>query len=98
MVAEEPFYAEVFLRQFLDNCQKTGWLSLEERNLLVRFKIEGASSPELAGRNGHSPVAVRRRIQRLVGRLRRLAKTARWQRAPEQLELFPVSTVEKIFR
>jgi DNA-directed RNA polymerase specialized sigma24 family protein len=89
VVAEEPFYAEVLLQQFLDNCQKTGWLSLEERNFLVQSKIEGITCQELAGRNGHSAVAVQHRIQRLLGKLRRLAQRTRWERAPEQLELFP---------
>jgi hypothetical protein len=88
-VREEPFYAEFFLEQFLDNCQKTGWLSPEERELLIRFKIEGSTCQEIAGRNGHTAVAVQHRIQRLVDRLRRLARAIRWQRSPEQLELFP---------
>jgi DNA-directed RNA polymerase specialized sigma24 family protein len=89
VVGEEPLYAEVLLKQFLDNCQKMGWLSLEERTLLVRFKIEGLTCEELAGRNGHAAAAVQHRIQRLLERLRRLAHQTRWQRAPEQLELFP---------
>jgi hypothetical protein len=88
-LGEEPFYAEVFLDQFLDHCQKTGWLSVEERELLVRFKIEGSTCQEIASRNGHGAIAVQHRIQRLVDRLRRLARGTRWQRAPEQLELFP---------
>jgi DNA-directed RNA polymerase specialized sigma24 family protein len=89
VIAEEPLYAEVLLQQFLDSCQKRGWLSLEERDFLVQFKIEGVTCQELAGRNGHSPVAVQHRIQRLLGKLRRLAQRTRWKRAPEQLELFP---------
>jgi DNA-directed RNA polymerase specialized sigma24 family protein len=88
-VADEPLYAEVVLEQFLDNCQKMGWLSLEERDLLVRFKLDGATCREIAGQNGAAAAAVRHRIQRLLDRLRRLAHQTRWQRAPEQLELFP---------
>jgi hypothetical protein len=88
-VAEEPRYAEVLLQQFLDNCERMGWLSLEERNLLVWSKIEGVSCEELAGRNGQSAVAMQHRIGRLLDRLRRLAHSTRWERAPEQLELFP---------
>jgi DNA-directed RNA polymerase specialized sigma24 family protein len=87
--AEEPLYAEIVLEEFLDNCQKMGWLSLEERELLVRFKLDGVTSREIAGRNGHAAAAVRHRIQRLVDRLRRLAHRTRWVKAPEQLELFP---------
>jgi hypothetical protein len=88
-VVAEPLYAEVLLQQFLDNCEKMGWLSVEERNLLVRFKIEGVTCEELAGRNGQSAVAMQHRIGRLLDRLRRLAHRTRWERAPEQLELFP---------
>jgi hypothetical protein len=88
-VAAEPRYAEVLLQQFLDNCEKMGWLTVEERNLLVRFKIEGVTCEELAGRNGHSAVAMQHRIGRLLDRLRRLAHRTRWERSPEQLELFP---------
>jgi hypothetical protein len=88
-IAAEPRYAEVLLQQFLDNCEKMGWLSVEERNLLVRFKIEGVTCEELASRNGHSAVAMQHRIGRLLDRLRRLAHRTRWERSPEQLELFP---------
>ena len=88
VAAEEPLHAGILLHQFLDNCQKTGWLSPEERGLLVQFKIQGVSCQELARRNGHSAVAVQHRIQRLLDRLRRLAqRTGRG--VPEQLELFP---------
>ena len=51
------------LEQFLDNCQNMGWLSLEERTLLVRFKIDGFTSRQIAGRNGNAAAAVRHRIQ-----------------------------------
>jgi DNA-directed RNA polymerase specialized sigma24 family protein len=88
-VAEEPSYAEILLQRFLDNCQRAGWLSLEERNFLLQSKIEGVTCQELASRNGHSAVAVQHRIHRLLGKLRRLAQRTRWERAPEQLELFP---------
>jgi hypothetical protein len=89
LAGEEPFYAEVFLDQFLDNCRKMGWLSEEERDLLVRFKIGGATCQELAGGNGHTAVAMQHRMQRLLDRLRRVAQKTRWEPAPEQLELFP---------
>jgi len=89
VAGEPPVYAEVFLDRFLDNCRTMGWLSEEERDLLVRFKIAGATCQELAGRNGHAAVAMQHRMQRLLDRLRRLAQRTRWERAPEQLELFP---------
>jgi hypothetical protein len=87
-VAREPLYAEVVLQQFLDNCHRMGWLTVEERDLLVRFKLEGVTCEELAGRNGHGAVAMQHRIGRLLNRLRRLAQRTRWERSPEQLELF----------
>jgi DNA-directed RNA polymerase specialized sigma24 family protein len=86
--AREPLHAEIVLRQFLDNCQQTGWLSPEERDLLFQFKIEGVSCLELARRNTHSAVAIQHRIQRLLDRLRRVAQRTP-QGGSEQLELFP---------
>ena len=88
LAAEESLPAEILLHQFLDSCQEHGWLSREERYLLVQFKIEGVSCSELARQNGHSAVAIQHRIQRLLDRLRRLAQSTR-QTIPEQLELFP---------
>lgn len=88
VVEEEPFSAKILLRQFLDDCQRIGSLSCEERDLLVQFKIEGVSCQELALRNGHSAVAIRHRVQRLLDRLRRIARKAPGG-LPEQLELFP---------
>jgi DNA-directed RNA polymerase specialized sigma24 family protein len=86
--APDSLHAEIFLHQFLDHCQRTGWLSSEERDLLIEFKVEGISCRELASRNGHSAVAIQHRIQRSLDRLRRLAKSPP-EPLPEQLELFP---------
>jgi DNA-directed RNA polymerase specialized sigma24 family protein len=88
VVTEDAFHAGILLRQFLDSCQKTGWISREERSLLVQFKIEGVSCRELAHRNGHSSVAIQHRIQRLLDRLRRLAQNSP-RGLSRQLELFP---------
>ena len=88
IAAEEPLHAEMFLRQFLDSCEERGWLSIEERHLLVQFRIEGVSFLELGRRNRHSAVAIQHRVQRLLDRLRRLARRT-GPRVPEQLELFP---------
>lgn len=82
---QEPLDAGGILRRFLDNCQRVGRLSPEERHLLVEVKIDGTSCRELAERNGHSAVAIQHRIQRLVDRLRRLAEKS----PPHQFELFP---------
>lgn len=78
------------LDYFLDSCQSAGWLSLEERNLLTQSKIQGLSYGDLALRNGHSSVAIQHRVQRVVDRLRRIAKKT----PARQLELFPLSTME----
>jgi DNA-directed RNA polymerase specialized sigma24 family protein len=84
---DDDSHASILLGQFLDNCQRRGWLSTEERELLIEFKLEGISCPELARRNGHSVVAIRHRIQRLLDRLRRIAQTSE-NGTPRQLNLF----------
>jgi DNA-directed RNA polymerase specialized sigma24 family protein len=85
--SDDDSHASILLEQFLDNCQRKGWLSTEERQLLIEFKLEGISCPELARRNGHSVVAIRHRIQRLLDRLRRIAQTS-GSGMPQQLNLF----------
>ena len=86
-VGDEDSHADILLQQFLDDCERRGWLSSEERELLTQFKLEGVSCPELARRSGHSVVAIRHRIQRLLDRLRRIAQTSS-NGTPEQLNLF----------
>ena len=83
----DPLQARLLLYQFLDNCQRAGWLSREERDLVFQSKVEGLSCPELARRNGHSSVAIQHRIQRLINRLKRLARKPLPDSA-RQLELF----------
>ena len=84
----ENLHSNILLERFLDNCEHRRWLSTEERQLLTQFKLEGISALELARRNGHSVVAVKHRVQRLIGSLRRIAQ-ASGSRVPEQLNLFP---------
>jgi DNA-directed RNA polymerase specialized sigma24 family protein len=86
-VGDHDSHADILLQEFLDECQRRGWLSNEERELLTQFKLEGLSGRELARRNGHSAVAIRHRIQRVLGRLRRIARKPGNAR-PEQLNLF----------
>ena len=88
-LAEEFSDSSVLLRQFLDGCQRRGWLSAEERQLLTQFKLEGISGEELARPKGRSAVAIRHRIQRVLSRLRRVARTSP-EGKPEQLNLFPL--------
>ncbi len=90
VVLGEPLTPHGQLHQFLDSCQEHGWLSAEERHLLVQFKIEGVSCLELASRNGHSAIAIQRRIQRVIDRLRRLAQHS-GRGTCQQIELFPTS-------
>ncbi len=80
-------HAAILLVKFLDDCQNRGWLSQEERELLTRFKVEGVSGAEIGGRSGHSAVAVRHRVQRLLERLRRVAQKSGGG-VPGQLDLF----------
>jgi len=74
--SHEDSHADILLQQFLGDCQRRGWLSSEERELLTQFKLEGISGPELSRQGGHSVVAIRHRIQRLLDRLRRIAQTS----------------------
>jgi DNA-directed RNA polymerase specialized sigma24 family protein len=83
----EHTHPEVLLAEFLDNCQRQGWLSEEERQLLTAFKLERVSGAEIARRSGHSIVAIHHRIQRLLERLRRIARKS-GSDTPEQLDLF----------
>jgi hypothetical protein len=90
----ELLEARVVLDRFLDSCQKAGWLLGPERDLLIEFKLKAVSSKELASRNGHSAVAIQHKIQRVMEKLRRVAK----KNPPRQLELFVAGTSRKIFR
>ncbi|MGH9697824.1 MAG: hypothetical protein ACRD5R_05700 [Candidatus Acidiferrales bacterium] len=85
--SHEDSHADILLQQFLGDCQRRGWLTSEERELLTQFKLEGISCSDLARRSGYSAVAIRHRIQRLVDRLRRIAQTS-GNGTPEQLDLF----------
>ena len=86
-VSDEDSHADILLQQFLGDCQRRGWLSSGERELLTQFKLEGISALELARRTGYSAVAIRHRVHRVLGRLRRIAQTS-GNRTPEQLNLF----------
>jgi hypothetical protein len=80
-------HSGIVLRHFLDTCQRDGLLDGEERSLLLRFKLEGATGPELARNNGHSAVAIRHRVQRVIARLRKAAN-GRARSTAKQLNLF----------
>lgn len=73
-ITSDDSFAHILLHRFLDNCQQRGWLSTEERELLNQFKVQGISAAELSRRNGHSATAIRHRVQRVLDRLRRIAR------------------------
>ena len=83
----EASQAAVLLADFLDKCQRRGWLTEEERQLLIRFKLEGLTGAELALRSGRSALAIRHCLHRLLERLRRIAQKP-GAGTPEQLDLF----------
>jgi predicted DNA-binding protein (UPF0251 family) len=64
----------VILRKFLGECIENGWLTPAELELLMLFKVEGVGAEVLAVRMGISEIAFRHRMQRLIERLRRIAK------------------------
>jgi DNA-directed RNA polymerase specialized sigma24 family protein len=86
-VSDENPHSDILLDQFLGDCQRRGWLSSEERDLLTQFKLERISALELARRTGYSAVAIRHRVHRVLGKLRRIAQTSSKGTA-EQLTLF----------
>ena len=75
----EPFRHDAFetvvvLNDFLDHCQRTGILSLFERNLLIRLKIDGFFAKEIIHTHtALSERAVHRRVQRILQRLQKAA-------------------------
>lgn len=85
---EDAFAPRFLLDQFLDACERADLLSEEERALIKAFKIDGIPYAELARHNGHTAIAMKRRIQRVIERLRSIATTKALQ-LPRQLELFP---------
>jgi hypothetical protein len=76
LVIEEPFERYAQLRHFLHRCASRGDLTDSDLNLLIQFKLEGASNGEvLYAPNGHSSSnAARQKLKRLLAKLRRLAR------------------------
>jgi DNA-directed RNA polymerase specialized sigma24 family protein len=85
--SDEQYHSWVLLTQFLDDCERAGWLSAQERQLLTEFKLEGVTGTELALRSGRSAPAIHHRIQRLLERLRRIARKS-CDGTADQLDLF----------
>jgi DNA-directed RNA polymerase specialized sigma24 family protein len=74
VAAAEPFERYALLCHFLHRCVTKGLLAHAELELLVQFKLNGASGEEFAAFNGTSSNAVRQKLKRLVAKLRRLAR------------------------
>jgi hypothetical protein len=75
--AEEAFERNAILRNFLSLCQARSYLTPEELNLLVEFKLEATSRNRLTGPSDRGSNIVRQRLKRLMNKLRRLAKTTK---------------------
>jgi hypothetical protein len=76
LATEESFERYAQLRHFLHRCASRGDLTDSELNLLIQFKLEGASNGEvLHAPNGNSSSnAARQKLKRLLAKLRRLAR------------------------
>src|SRR6266702_8830166 len=73
---EEPFERYAQLRHFLRRCGTRGELTDPELDLLIQFKLEGASNGEVlhASHGTSSSNAARQKLKRLLAKLRRLAR------------------------
>ena len=84
--ASDTFEAVSLLNDFLDYCQRTGVLSIFERDLLIRLKIDGFFAKEIIHTHtALSEKAVHWRVERIVQRLQKAAAnlgTARSTTAP----------------
>jgi hypothetical protein len=75
----EPFGYDAFetvavLNDFLNHCQRTGILSVFERDLLIRLKVDGFFAKEIIHTHtALSERAVHRRVQRILQRLQKAA-------------------------
>jgi hypothetical protein len=75
----EPFGYDAFetlvvLNDFLDHCQRTGILSVFERDLLIRLKVDGFFAKEIIHTHtALSEKAVHWRVERILQRLQKAA-------------------------
>src|ERR1700730_13733258 len=70
----DAFETVAVLNDFLDHCQRTGILSLFERNLLIRLKIDGFFAKEIIHTHtALSANAIHCRVQRILQRLQKAA-------------------------
>jgi hypothetical protein len=70
----DAFETAVVLNDFLDHCQRTGILSVFERDLLIRLRVDGFFAKEIIHTHtALSERAVHRRVQRILQRLKKAA-------------------------
>jgi hypothetical protein len=69
----EPIERSALLRHFLHRCHQRGWLSTQELNLLVQFKLDAPRDAKPGGPAELYTNAHRQRIKRLLHRLRLIA-------------------------
>jgi hypothetical protein len=74
LTVEDPFERYALLRHFLHRCVTKGLISNSELDLLIQFKLEGNNGDDVCEPNGTSSNALRQRLKRLLGKLRRLAQ------------------------
>jgi hypothetical protein len=85
----EPVERAALLRHFLHRCEQRGLLSGQDLELLAQFKLEAARDATPAGPLAVYSNASRQRMKRLLGKLRRVARTARGRAEHDaQLRLF----------
>ncbi len=74
LAEEDPFERHLLLRHFLNRCVTKRLITDFELNLLIQFKLDGGSLEPEHESNGNSTNALRQKLKRLLGKLRRLAR------------------------
>jgi DNA-directed RNA polymerase specialized sigma24 family protein len=74
----EPFDSYLLLRDFFEQCERTGVLAPSEQQMLTKLKLEGLSAKQLAQLQGTtSEEAIHHRSYRIMARLRKAASGLR---------------------
>jgi DNA-directed RNA polymerase specialized sigma24 family protein len=68
------FETKFLLNEFLSRCLSNQQINHGEYQLLISFKVEGIDAKELAAPLGLSQIAFRHRMQRILNRLRKIAR------------------------
>jgi len=85
----EPIERVALLRHFLHRCHARGLLTSQDLQLLVDFKLDAARDAKSGGPAAVYSNAARQRMKRLLGKLRRIARTSPGRKQHDaQLRLF----------